>query len=73
MVCFKGNGGKIKAVGNNKFHEHHLKLHDVFKVSQEDWHQIFNLWREPELLKFNTAMRLLKDIERLEFYKGNNE
>tara|TARA_A100001388_G_scaffold5706_1_gene4167 strand:+ start:936 stop:1712 length:777 start_codon:yes stop_codon:yes gene_type:complete len=66
---------KFKASGDNEFHEHHLRLHNVFKVSQEDWHQIFNPFEEEcriiEIQYGNETSE--EDIERLEFYQGNNE
>ena len=66
---------KFKAVGDNEFDEHHLKLHDVFKVSQEDWHQIFNPFEEEcRIIEIQYGDETSEeDIERLEFYKGNNE
>jgi len=66
---------KFKAVGDNEFHEHHLKLHDVFKVSQQDWHQIFNPFREEcRIIEIQYGDEISEeDIERLEFYQGNNE
>ena len=66
---------KFKAVGDNEFNEHHLKLHDVFKVSQEDWHQIFNPFEEEcRIIEIQYGDETSEeDIERLEFYKGNNE
>ena len=66
---------KFKAVGDNEFDEHHLKLHDVFKVSQEDWHQIFNPFKEEcRIIEIQYGDETSEeDIERLEFYKGNNE
>ena len=66
---------KFKAVGDTEFNEHHLKLHDVFKVSQEDWHQIFNPFeKECRIIEIQYGQETSEeDIERLEFYKGNNE
>ena len=66
---------KFKAVGDNEFDEHHLKLHDVFKVSQEDWHQIFNPFEEEcRIIEIQYGDETSEeDIERLEFYQGNNE
>ena len=66
---------KFKAVSGNKFNEHHLKLHDVFKVSQEDWHQIFNPFGEEcRIIEIQYGDETSEeDIERLEFYQGNNE
>ena len=66
---------KFKTVGDNEFDEHHLKLHDVFKVSQEDWHQIFNPFEEEcRIIEIQYGDETSEeDIERLEFYKGNNE
>ena len=66
---------KFKAVGDKEFHERHLKLHDVFKVSREDWHQIFNPFREESrIIEIQYGEETSEeDIERLEFYNGNNE
>ena len=66
---------KFKSVTDNGFNEHHLELHDVFKVSQEDWHQIFNPFEEEcRIIEIQYGEETSEDdIERLEFYKGNNE
>ena len=66
---------KFKAVGDHEFEEYHLKLHDVFKVSKKDWHQVFNPFeKECRIIEIQYGDETSeKDIERLEFYKGNNE
>ena len=66
---------KFKAVDDNEFSEHHIKLHDVFKVAKEDWHQIFNPFaKECRIIEIQYGDETTEeDIERLEFYKGNNE
>jgi len=66
---------KFRAAGDNGFNEHHLKLHDVFKVSHEDWHQIFNPFGEEcRIIEIQYGDETSEeDIERLEFYQGNNE
>ena len=66
---------KFKPVSEKQFCEHHLKLHDVFKVSQEDWHQIFNPFAEEcRIIEIQYGDETSEDdIERLEFYMGNNE
>ena len=53
---------------------YHLKQHDVFKVSQEEWHQIFNPFKEEcRIIEIQYGEETSEeDIERLEFYKGNN-
>ena len=58
---------KFKAADDEKFHEHHLKLHDVFKVSQEDWHQIFNPYRgECKIIEIQYGAETSEDdIERM--------
>ena len=55
--------------------ELHLKLHDVFKVSKEDWHQIYNPFQqECRIIEIQHGEETNEDdIERLEFYKGNDE
>ena len=57
------------------FKDFHLKLHDVFKVSKEDWHQIYNPFQqECRIIEIQHGEETNEDdIERLEFYKGNNE
>ncbi len=65
---------KYKEKIAENFVERHLKLHDVFKVSQEDWHQIFNPFEgECRIIEIQYGDETSEeDIERLEFYKGNN-
>ena len=52
-----------------------LKLHDVFKVGKEDWHQIYNPYSEEcRIIEIQYGDETSEDdIERLEFYKGNND
>ena len=66
---------KHKKVGEKDFSENHLKLHDVFKISQEDWHQIYNPFKkECRIIEIQYGEETSEeDIERLEFYKGNYE
>jgi mannose-6-phosphate isomerase-like protein (cupin superfamily) len=47
----------------------------VFKVSQEDWHQIFNPFGEEcRIIEIQYGDETSEeDIERLEFYQGKNE
>ena len=51
-----------------------LNLHDVFKVGREDWHQIYNPYTEEcRIIEIQYGDETSEDdIERLEFYKGNN-
>lgn len=66
---------KFKPRSSNNYNEYHLKQHDVFKVAQEDWHQIFNPFElECRIIEIQYGEETSEDdIERLEFYKGNNE
>lgn len=68
---------KVKYLASNSssYIIHHLKQHDVFKVSKEDWHQIFNPFAEEcRIIEIQYGEETSEeDIERLEFYKGNNE
>lgn len=66
---------KYKSVSSKNYDEIHLKQHDVFKVSQEDWHQIYNPFtKECRIIEIQYGEETSEeDIERLEFYKGNNE
>ena len=66
---------KFRADDANEFHEHHLRLHDVFKVSQKDWHQIFNPFMEEcRIIEIQYGDETSEsDIERLEFFQGNDE
>ena len=52
-----------------------LDLHDVFKVGKEDWHQIYNPYSEEcRIIEIQYGDETSEeDIERLEFYQGNNE
>ena len=47
----------------------------MFKVSQEDWHQIFNPFgKECRIIEIQYGDETSEeDIERLEFYQGNDE
>ena len=77
-VWFVSNGEckvKFKAKGAQDFKHFHLKLHDVFKVSKEDWHQIYNPFQqECRIIEIQHGEETNEDdIERLEFYKGNDE
>ena len=65
---------KYKAKNCKVFEEHHLKLHDVFKVSRKNLHQIFNPFEEEcRIIEIQYGEETSEeDIERLEFYKGNN-
>ncbi len=51
-----------------------LGLHDVFKVGKEDWHQIYNPYSEEcRIIEIQYGDEISEeDIERLEFYKGND-
>ena len=66
---------KHKSQCSKDYVEHHLKQHDVFKVSQEEWHQIYNPFKEEcRIIEIQYGEETSEeDIERLEFYKGNNE
>lgn len=66
---------KHKPRPSNEYLETHLNIHDVFKVSQEDWHQIYNPFKEEcRIIEIQYGEETSEeDIERLEFYKGNNE
>ena len=66
---------KHKSLCSKDYDEHHLKQHDVFKVSQEEWHQIYNPFKEEcRIIEIQYGEETSEeDIERLEFYKGNNE
>ena len=52
-----------------------LGLHDVFKVGKEDWHQIYNPYAEEcRIIEIQYGDETSEeDIERLEFYEGNND
>ena len=47
----------------------------MFRVSQEDWHQIFNPFGEEcRIIEIQYGDETSEeDIERIEFYQGNNE
>jgi len=64
-----------QSLHSKDYDEHHLKQHDVFKVSQEEWHQIYNPFKEEcRIIEIQFGEETTEeDIERLEFYKGNNE
>jgi len=66
---------KHKSQCSKDYVEHHLKQHDVFKVSQEEWHQIYNPFKEEcRIIEIQYGKETSEDdIERLEFYKENNE
>ena len=66
---------KHQSLYSKDYVEHHLKQHDVFKVSQEEWHQIYNPFKEEcRIIEIQYGEETSEeDIERLEFYKGNNE
>ncbi len=66
---------KHKSLYSNDYIEQHLKQHDVFKVSQEEWHQIYNPFKEEcRIIEIQYGEETSEDdIERLEFYQGNNE
>ena len=66
---------KHQSLCSEDYGEHHLKQHDVFKVSQEEWHQIYNPFKEEcRIIEIQYGEETSEeDIERLEFYKGNNE
>jgi cytidyltransferase-like protein len=66
---------KHKSQCSKDYVEHHLKQHDVFKVSQEEWHQIYNPFKEEcRIIEIQYGNETSEDdIERLEFYKENNE
>ena len=62
---------KHKAKNCKDFEDTHLNLHDVFKVSKKDWHQIYNPFKEEcRIIEIQYGEETSeKDIERLEFYK----
>ena len=66
---------KHKSLYSNDYIEQHLKQHDIFKVSQEEWHQIYNPFKEEcRIIEIQYGEETSEDdIERLEFYQGNNE
>ena len=66
---------KHQSLCSKVYGEHHLKQHDVFKVSQEEWHQIYNPFKEEcRIIEIQYGKETSEDdIERLEFYKENNE
>lgn len=51
-----------------------LELHDVFEVSREDWHQIYNPFEEEcRIIEIQYGDETSEeDIERIELYKGKN-
>lgn len=65
---------KYQRVGQKDFKNDKLDLHDVFKVGKEDWHQIYNPYAdECRMIEIQYGDETSEgDIERLEFYKGNN-
>lgn len=66
---------KFQSRFDKEYTDIHLNLHDVFKVSQKDWHQIYNPFEdECRIIEIQFGEETLEeDIERLEFYEGNNE
>ena len=66
---------KFKADTGSEFENYHLKLQDVFKVCKQDWHQIYNPFKEEcRIIEIQYGEETSEeDIERLEFYEGNNE
>tara|TARA_B100000989_G_scaffold150828_2_gene112442 strand:- start:2584 stop:3363 length:780 start_codon:yes stop_codon:yes gene_type:complete len=66
---------KFKSSTESDFKNYHLKLHDVFKVTKQDWHQIFNPFEEEcRIIEIQYGEETSEeDIERLEFFIGNNE
>ena len=66
---------KHKAKQAKHYAEQHLRLHDVFKVTKEDWHQIFNPFEEEcRIIEIQYGKETSElDIERLEFYEPNDE
>jgi mannose-6-phosphate isomerase-like protein (cupin superfamily) len=77
-VWFVSNGEckvKYKSVSSKYYNEHHLKQYDVFKVAKEDLHQIFNPFEEEcRIIEIQYGEETSEeDIERLEYYEGNNE
>lgn len=65
---------KYRAKNYKNFEEHCLNVHDIFKVSREDLHQIFNPYEEEcRIIEIQYGEETSeKDIERIEFYKGND-
>ena len=63
-VWFVSNGEckvKFKAKGMQDFKDFHLKLHDVFKVSKEDYIKYIILFNKSVgLLKYNMVKKLMK-------------
>ena len=47
----------------------------MFKVSKEDWHQIYNPYvEECRIIEIQYGDETSEeDIERIEFYEGNND
>ena len=66
---------KHKPKTSSGYTQTHLKIHEVFKVSQKDWHQIYNPFKEEcRIIEIQYGEETSEDdIERLEFYKENNE
>ncbi len=66
---------KYKSKSSIHYNQHHLKQYDVFKVAKKDWHQIFNPFEEEcRIIEIQYGEETSEeDIERLEYYKGNNE
>lgn len=66
---------KYKSTTSEDYAEYHLKQNDVFRVAQKDWHQLFNPFGEDcRIIEIQYGEETSEDdIERLEFYKGNNE
>ena len=66
---------KYKSKNNDDFSNHELNIHEVFKVSKGDLHQIYNPFsKQCRIIEIQYGEETSEDdIERLEFYKGNNE
>ena len=65
---------KYQRISHDEYKIKKLDLHDVFRVGKEDWHQIYNPYAEEcRIIEIQYGDETSEeDIERQEFYKGNN-